>query len=392
MNSWGRGVIWIVVFGVATLADPLRASSCDTAPLYDLAGPNCSASRQGKQCGCSECMVWDPAPGATWYEIRRCERESGECTLVGNTRLKNRGVQAAHPQWCVAWDSPFPELDVQYDYMVRSCTDGPNGPLCSAGYSNSVGYVAAPYMCIDNGVEVPCQQSSTPVPDKPTDTDGDGVSDVVDLDDDGDGIDDRFDACPLTVNIGQRDSDGDGVGDACDSDPKLPGSPKSDMDHDGIPDVLDNCAWVRNSTQLDDDRDLIGNACDNCPTVHNQLQTDSDDDDEGDGCDRNDGVIYGGFMSRSQMSWVPEDDYTSWCVYRGDLAELKRSRIYTQAPGSSPLAARYCSLSSSALNDSYAPAPGSTAFYLVGGRPASWQLDLGSDSEGRLRTNTNPCP
>jgi gliding motility-associated-like protein len=55
-----------------------------------------------------------------------------------------------------------------------------------------------------------------PNPDQ-TDTDGDGLGDIIDADDDGDGILDEDDNCPITYNPGQEDIDKDGVGDVCDT-------------------------------------------------------------------------------------------------------------------------------------------------------------------------------
>lgn len=309
--------------------------------------------------------------------------------IVGDTRSRNRGAQST-TTWCVPWDNPFPAIGVSYDYTVRSCTDGPSGPVCSSQLSNPVGYVAAPYMCLDNGIEVACRQgvSSAYV----TDFNGNGVTDGVDSDDDGDGISDRIDNCPLAVNLGQRDADRDGVGDACDGSPLTPGSKPADHDSDQIGDRVDACLSVYDPLQTDTDLDRTGNACDNCPNAFNERQTDTDLDGEGDRCDLDDGTLYPVWNSRTQLVWEPETGYSTWCVYRGSLAVLRQSRTYTQTIGSNPLAARFCALPSAALTDAFVPAKGAAAFYLVGGRPGSWQDDLGVDSAGATRTNTNPCP
>ncbi len=355
------------------------------------------------ECVCSECLLWDAAPGALWYEIRRCDASGSNCTFVGDTRWRNHHAYVdedglVQPEikptvWCVAWDDPFPATKNSYQYSVRSCTDGPAGPVCGAGFSNPVGYVGAPYMCIDQGLEVPCS-SSTPPPSSPSGGGpaGPPVPDVLNSDDDADGVPDAVDNCPEVANVGQRDLDRDGVGDACDPDPRVPGSGAADFDRDGVPDVVDDCPRVYDPLQKDTDLDRIGDACDNCPSAFNDTQTDADGDGEGDACDLDDGAIYAVWSSRGHLSWLPEAGFATWCVYRGDLTELKRSGTYSQAPGSNSAAERFCGLATAALDDTTAPAPGSASFYLVAGRPDPQGIDLGADSKGEPRPNANPCP
>ncbi len=402
MKTLNRLVLVGGVGALAFIAPPIRAQACNTEPLFDMGGPACSAERQELECACSECFQWDAAAGATWYEIRRCDGSGGNCTIVGDTRSRNHAAFTSteggfYPEirptiWCAAWDGPFPLQGVSYDYSVRSCADGVSGPACAAQFSNPVGYLTAPYMCIDNGIEVACKATSPPPAGFSTDIDGDGITDAIDHDDDGDRVADAIDNCPQTINIGQHDADGDGVGDACDLEPRIPGTGPADADRDGIGDRVDDCPWVHDPLQADTDSDRTGDACDNCPNAANELQTDDDKDGEGDRCDLDDGPITSFWNSRTQLAWAQEIGYTTWCVYRGDLAELRRSRTYTQPPGSNLSAARYCELAGAALSDTGSPPGGTTAFYLVGGRPGSFQVDLGLDSAGRLRPNANPCP
>jgi hypothetical protein len=62
-----------------------------------------------------------------------------------------------------------------------------------------------------------------------TDSDGDGIFDLVDLDDDNDNVIDELDAFPLDATE-SIDTDGDGIGDNADPDD----------DNDGIPDESDD--------------------------------------------------------------------------------------------------------------------------------------------------------
>jgi len=392
MTTPTRTLITISIFIiVGSMSAPARAQTCDAPPLFNVAGPACASTHQTAECVCSECLQWDPAAGATWYEIRRCDPGGTDCTLVGDTRWRNVSASPA-TLWCMAWDAPFPKYGGTYEYAVRSCKDGPAGPLCAAAFSNTVGYKTAPYMCVEGGLEVACAASSPPPRLLVSDADGDGLTDAIDPDDDGDGIPDAADNCPQTMNLGQRDADGDGVGDACDPDPRIPGSPLADVDHDGIADRLDDCPSIYDPLQADADKDRTGDACDDCPLIANEMQTDADDDGQGDPCDLDDGTIYVLWGARTRLTWALEAGYATWNVYKGDLFELRRSGTYTQAPGSNPLAAASCGLASATLDDAAAPPPGAAAFYLVGGRPGPSSTELGDDSAGNVRANTRSCP
>ncbi|MFQ6128447.1 MAG: CARDB domain-containing protein [Thermoplasmata archaeon] len=94
-------------------------------------------------------------------------------------------------------------------------------------------------------------------PDEWKDSDGDGIGNNADDDDDGDGIPDDQDEFPLNPHE-TKDSDGDGIGDNADQDD----------DDDGVPDLSDQFPFDSNES-VDTDGDGIGN--------------NADDDDDGDG-------------------------------------------------------------------------------------------------------------
>ena len=115
-------------------------------------------------------------------------------------------------------------------------------------------------------------------------------------------------------------------------------------------------------------------------------------DFEGDHCDLNDGLIYLMFASSVTADWQDEQGFDSWNGYRGDLRVLVLTGVYTQAPGSNPLAARLCGLTVSNADDPTDPIPHATAFYLVTGVANGTEGSLGLDSSGSERPNDNPCP
>jgi hypothetical protein len=79
-------------------------------------------------------------------------------------------------------------------------------------------------------------------------------------------------------------------------------------------------------------------------------------------------------------------------VYTGDLSALRATGVYTQAPGSNPLATRSCGVTDLFVLDPLAPASGKVEFSLVTGMQNGSEWSLGMDSAGNPRPNTNPCP
>jgi hypothetical protein len=130
---------------------------------------------------------------------------------------------------------------------------------------------------------------------------------------------------------------------------------------------------------------------DNCPG-YNPAQTDLDLDGEGDLCDLDDGLIHSVWSDPETLAWQPETGFDAWNVYFGDLAVLRQSGVYTQAPGSNPLAARACALGEVWLDDPALPPEGQVRFDLITGVAAGAEGSLGRNSDGVERSNANPCP
>jgi hypothetical protein len=131
---------------------------------------------------------------------------------------------------------------------------------------------------------------------------------------------------------------------------------------------------------------------DNCATAYNPAQSDVNADGEGDLCDLDDGIVTFTAHAKARITWQAEAGYATWNVYRGDLAVLKATGVYTQAPGSNAIAARFCDLAATSLDDAATPAAGAAAFYLVSGENAGGEGALGTRGDGSPRPNANPCP
>ena len=141
----------------------------------------------------------------------------------------------------------------------------------------------------------------------------------------------------------------------------------------------------------DPDEDGVPTCIDTCPAWYNPSQVDSDADGEGDACDRNDGVIWEWREDRGSISYQFEENVSSWNVYSGDLDVLRQTGVYTQAPGSNPLANRQCGQETVRAWHPGIPPSGKVSFSLVTAVTNYGEGSLGSGTAGE-RSNTNPCP
>ena len=157
-------------------------------------------------------------------------------------------------------------------------------------------------------------------------------------------------------------------------------------------DIRDITIFPENPAAGDADHDGVPNGSDNCALAFNPDQRDRNADGVGDACDLNDGTIQLGFAGKNDLLWQREAGFDGWNVYRGDLRILRSTGVYTQLPGSSPLASRACRLPQFEFVDSSTPPPGEVAFYLVAGSAAGVEGGLGADSRGVPRPSDNHCP
>ena len=165
----------------------------------------------------------------------------------------------------------------------------------------------------------------------------------------------------------------------------------ADGDGDTVADGSDNCPADSNLDQLDADGDGAGNACDNCPSMSNAPFIDTDGDGVGDVCDLDDGLLRFTSLIPALQFWQPDPAYTSYNLYRGDLALLRSANEYTQDPVAMA-ADRFCGLDGPSASDGYTPAPGEGVFYLVSGSNGVAESSIGEDRWGMDRRNTHACP
>jgi N-acetylneuraminic acid mutarotase len=377
-----------------------------------------------------------PCTPTTWYQdtdgdgygkdavtLSACDKPAGYVPYRGDCNDNNAAVNPGATEICNGFDDNCNgRTDEGFDLdndTFTTCAGDCNDADASV-------YPGAPQLC--DGKNNNCSDPTWPtVPANEADADGDGfricandcndanpnirpnaaeICNGIDdncngqidenaqgVDSDADGVHNACDNCPSVPNPTQTDIDGDHVGNACDNCPTVANVSQADTDGDTLGDACDNCPLAPNVAQTDTDGDRVGDACDDCANDADPSQTDFDHDGEGDVCDVNDGLILIlGTDDKSYIEWQQETGPQTWNVYTGDLAVLRSSGVYTQVPGSNPLASRACGVADVFSQDSTIPDPGRVQYSLVTGVTGGVEGSLGTNHAGTPRPNTNPCP
>jgi hypothetical protein len=101
------------------------------------------------------------------------------------------------------------------------------------------------------------------------------------------------------------------------------------------------------------------------------------------------------FLADGQsLDWPTLAGQSGYNLYRGSLARLRSTGVYTQDPGVEPMAARFCEIVSAQLpfTDAFVPAPGPGVFYLATVVIGNVEGPLGLNVSGLPRPNDNACP
>jgi len=180
--------------------------------------------------------------------------------------------------------------------------------------------------------------------------------------------------------------------------PGCPGPPFSDCDDadaSRYPGAAELCDQKDNDCDgtvdegFDPDGDDRAACVDNCPVDWNPAQEDRDQDTQGDACDLDDGVIEVWLTTANQVRWQQEAGFDRYDLYRSDLGALDDTDGDGAAQDYGSCFAE--NLTGPTFTDADRPAVGHGFIYLVTGRTAAGEGDLGTASSGAPRPNVRNC-
>jgi hypothetical protein len=289
----------------------------------------------------TDCNDADPLtrPGAP----ERCDGNDNSCD--GVVPASERDLDADRYVACAGWS------DTQGD-NPDILGSGDCAPQNGDAFPNAAENEAIPGICLEDADDDGFGDQFPPA----------GVPAGTDCDD---GSGSTFPgAAPLDSPVAcMRDGDGDDFGDAGAALPVVPGTDCDDADAGRFPGAPEFCG------------DGVDGDCDgsdpSCAPLGPEIS----------------------WLDSDTVAWSPPaDSIGPSSVYRGDLAALRTTGVYTQDPAVTPAAERFCGVAGGALDDRFLPAVGEPVFYLVTSPTALGEAGLGFDSEGRVRRNSRPCP
>jgi hypothetical protein len=99
------------------------------------------------------------------------------------------------------------------------------------------------------------------------------------------------------------------------------------------------------------------------------------------------------FLDENTLNWTQREGEEHYSVYRGTLRTLRQGGGYTQDP-TAPFVETTCRIPAESVpwTDTHVPTEAWPVFYLVAVHGRTFEGSLGTDSDGAVRPNDNPCP
>lgn len=233
-------------------------------------------------CGLNSVLVWTASPcedgASAWVRTG---------ASIGGTTTECRALTEVAGVRCCA-DTEASDVAITCEAVAPACT----GAACSfLTCDPAVGCTVETVTCDDGDictVDTCSAYAGCSYVPQGCDSDGDGVSNAVDVDDDDPNVcrDEDADGCDDCSVTGADLSGGDVANDGADLDGDgVCDFGDSDIDDDTIPNEDDNCPRFASLDQTDSDTDTVGDVCDNCLIVMNTDQIDVDGDGVGWACE-----------------------------------------------------------------------------------------------------------